>query len=158
MLFNTLADVRSTLDHFRRSFDQMFESFFGSTAYRGLGTDGTEWSFTPAVETGWTDEALNLRVILPGVTDKDVNLSVQGNQLIIEGERKAPENFGETSRTQLTYGKFRRTVDLPNGLDLEKVHCRLHDGVLDIQIPVTAAMKPRRIPISSGVERKALAA
>lgn len=158
MLFDTLADVRSTLEHFRRSFDQMFESFFGSAGYRGIGSDGTEWVFTPAVETGWTDEALNLRVILPGVTERDVNVSVQGNQLVIEGERKAPEGFGETRWTQLTYGKFRRTVDLPNGLDLDKVSCRLHDGVLDIQIPVTAAMKPRRIPISSGAELKAIAA
>lgn len=149
------ADIRQTLENFRRSIDQFFDSFYG-TARRGT-TD--EWVFSPAVETGWTDDHLNLRVVLPGVSEKDLKVSVQGNTLVVEGERKAPKDFGKEGYvyTTMPYGRFERVIDLPNGLDLDKLSAVLHDGVLDIQIPLTTAMKPRQIPIRTE-ERKALAA
>ncbi len=139
----------------RRSIDQLFENFFGATPRQASGRN-TEWSFTPAVESGWTDDHLNLRVVLPGVTDKDVKVTVQGNQLYIQGERKAPENFGKDGYvwSQLPYGKFERVLDLPAGLDLEKLQAHLHDGVLDIQIPLAATMKPKQISITAGKARE----
>jgi HSP20 family protein len=141
-------DIRQIFEQFRRSFDQMFENPRSSQVTAG---DGNDWVFTPAVETGWTDDYLSLRVILPGVTRDEVKVSVQGNQLVIEGERKPPEEFGKEGYafTVIPYGKFRRVIDLPNGLDLEKLSADLHDGVLDIRIPVAAAMKPREIPVST---------
>ncbi len=75
MLVNRYPDVRQTLDHFHRSVDQLFENFLAPTGYHGTGPDGAELGFTVAVETGWTDDNLNLRVV-------------------IEGERKTPEHFG----------------------------------------------------------------
>jgi HSP20 family protein len=60
--------------------------------------------------------------------------------------------------TYLPYGKFERTLDLPSGLDMEKVQAHLHDGLLDIRIPVVQAVKPKQIPISTGPGQKALAA
>jgi HSP20 family protein len=128
--------------------------FNGSSA-----SDESEWTFTPAFETGWTDDKLNLRVVLPGVSEKDVKATVQGNQLLIEGERKAPENFSVNGGySYLTYGKFLRAIYLPNHLDLNKMSCRLHDGVLDIEIPIKAEMKPRVIPVAGAGSPRALAA
>jgi HSP20 family protein len=117
-------------------------------------------TFTPAIESGWTDDHLNMRVVLPAVTQKDVRVSVQGNQLIISGERRAPENFAKDGSLsqQLLYGKFERVLDLPNGLNLDKLQAQLHDGVLDIRIPVAESVKPRQIQISTGVEHKAVSA
>jgi HSP20 family protein len=155
MLTRTFTnDIAQILDEFRRSFNELFDN------ERLMTTEGSDWVFSPVVETGWTDDYLNLRVVLPGVAQQDFKVSVQGNQLVIEGERKAPENFGSDSSTftRIPYGKFHRVVDLPNGLDLEKVSCNLHDGMLDIQIPVAESMKPRQIPVSSGAERMAIAA
>lgn len=151
-----VADIRSTLENFRRSVDQIFDSFFYGTAGRST---AEEWVFSPAVETGWTNDHLNLRFILPGVSEKDLKVSVQGNNLVVEGERKAPKDFAKEgyAYTTMPYGRFKRVVDLPNGLDLDKLNAVLHDGVLDIQIPLTTAMKPRQIPIRTE-ERKALAA
>ena len=133
---------------FRRSFDQLFDQFY-STSRRNAAGERTDWTFTPAVETGWTDDHLNLRVVLPGVPDKDLNVRVQGNQLVISGERPAPENFGKEVYQLLSYGKFERTLDLPNGLDLDKMQAYLHDGVLDVRIPIAQAMKPRQIQINT---------
>src|SRR5258708_7841655 len=80
----------------RRSFDQLFENFFTATPRRAASSQGNaDWSFSPPVETGWTADHLSLRVVVPGVTEKDVKVTVQGNQLYIQGERKPPENFGK---------------------------------------------------------------
>ena len=160
-MLNTLFtnDVRQTLDQFRRSVDQMFENFYG---YQSQGTTPSAassergWTFSPVLESGWTDHHLNLRAILPGVPEKDVRVSVQNNQLIIEGERKAPEGFQKNAYTQLAYGKFYTGLILPSGLDVDHVSCRLNNGVLDIQIPITEASKPRQIQIETGPSQKAI--
>ena len=148
------------LSDFRRAFDQVFDNFY-NTSRRVGGADRAEFSFTPAVETGWTEDYLNLRVVLPGVTEKDLKMTVQGNQLSLTGERKLPEGFGKegTIHNQMAYGNFERTLDLPHGLDLDKVQAHLHDGVLDIRIPVAQAVKPKQVPISGGKsDAKTLAA
>src|SRR5215203_1970132 len=138
-------DIRQTLDHFRRSVDQMFDNVYGQPSERPAGgsNQAASWVFSPALETGWTDSSLHLRAILPGVSQGDVNVNLAGNQLVITGERKQPEGFEKNGFTHLTYGKFTTSVALPAGLDVEKINCRLHDGVLDIAIPVAETMKPR---------------
>jgi HSP20 family protein len=146
------TDIRQTLDHFRRSVDQLFDNFNGYPADRAAGTrsETSEWTFSPVLETAWTDNSVHLRAILPGVRQNEVTVNVQGNQLLISGERKAPETFNRNAFTQLAYGKFSTSVTLPSGLDVDNVKCQLHDGILDIEIPVAESMKPRQIPIESG--------
>ena len=136
---------------YRRTIDQVFDSVYSS---RRSANNEREAAFTPAVETGWTDDYLNLRVVLPGVKQENLKLTAQGSQLIIQGERKPPENFGKegTVYNQLAYGKFERTLDLPNGLDIDQMQAQLHDGLLDIRIPVAQAVKPKQIKISVGGE------
>jgi HSP20 family protein len=110
----------------------------------------------PSLSRDGTIIYLNLRAILPGVSEKDVRVSVQNNQLIIEGERKAPEGFDKNSFTQLAYGKFYTALTLPTGLDVDHVNCRLGNGILEIQVPITEASKPKQIQIQTGEERKAI--
>jgi HSP20 family protein len=154
------GDTRQTLDHFRRSVDQLFENFYGLPAESGRSMlpNGTQWTFSPVMETAWGDSTLNLRAILPGIAQQDLKVSVQNNQLIIEGERKAPEAYKNNAHTQLVYGKFYAAVTLPSGLNVDKLTCRLQDGVLDIQIPVSEQMKPRQVQIQSGESRKSISA
>jgi HSP20 family protein len=155
------SDVRQTLDQFRRSVDQLFENFYGypsETARMIAAGTGSQWLFSPAVETAWGDATLNLRAILPGVAPNDVKVTVQNNQLVIEGERKTQEGSAKSGYTQLTYGRFRTDVSLPPGLDLDKVNCNLRDGILDIQIPVAEKMRPRQIQVQAGEQRKSISA
>src|SRR5580698_1015970 len=100
------GDTRQTLDHFRRSVDQLFENFYGLPAESGrsLMQSGSQWSFSPVMETAWGDSTLHLRAILPGVAQPDLKVSVQNSQLILEGERKAPEMLKNNGQTQLAYG------------------------------------------------------
>ncbi len=166
-MFDTMLsrDMRQTLDQFRRSVDQLFDNFYGSgsrlTATNGSGssTNGSEYTFTPVIESGWSENELVLRAIVPGVTQDSLKVSTQGNQLILEGERKAPEAWTSGAYPQIAYGKFYATVPLPQNLDVDNIKCRLHDGVLDIYVPVAESMKPRQIPIEAGkAQQKAIAA
>ena len=161
-MLNTLFtnDVRQTLDQFRRSVDQMFDSFYGYQAQPTVSAASGErtWTFAPVVESGWNDNFLTLRAILPGVSEKDVHVSVQNGQFVIEGERKAPDGFEKNAYTQMAYGKFYAALTLPSGLDLDHVNCRLHNGVLDIQVPIAEARKPKQIQIQTGAGQKALSA
>lgn len=152
------GDARQTLDHFRRSVDQLFENFYGLPAESGrsMTQSGSQWTFSPMLETAWTDSNLNIRAVLPGVSQQDVKVSTQNNQLIIEGERRTPEHFKNNAHTQLMYGKFYAAVTLPSGLNVDKLTCRLQDGILDIQVPASEQMKPRQIQIQSGETRKSL--
>ena len=154
------GDTRQTLDHFRRSVDQLFENFYGVPAESGRSVlqGGSQWTFTPMLESAWGESTLHLRAILPGVAQQDLKVSVQNNQLIIEGERKAPETFKNNAHAQLAYGKFYAAVTLPNGLNVDKLNARLQDGILDVQIPVSEQMKPRQIQIQSGESRKSISA
>jgi HSP20 family protein len=154
------SDVRQTLDQFRRSVDQLFDNFYGyQTQPAGPAQTGNcNWTFSPVLETGWNENFLNLRAILPGVSEKDVQVSVQNNQLVIEGERKAPEGFQKNAQSQLAYGNFYTAVTLPSGLDVDHVACHLQNGILDIRIPVSEASKPKQIQIQTGNSQKALGA
>ena len=150
-------DVRQTLDQFRRSVDQMFDNFYGQAQPAGSTAGGERtWTFSPVVESGWNDQYLNLRAILPGVAENDVNVSVQNNQLVIQGERKTPAGFDKNAFTQLAYGKFYTALTLPAGLDVDHVSCRLGNGILEIQVPISEASKPKQIQIQTGEERKAI--
>ena len=153
-------DIRQTLDFFRRSVDQLFDDFHGYSPERATtaNNEAPQWTFNPVLGTGWHENAVHLRAILPGVKENDVTVNLQGSQLVISGERKAPEGFTKNAWTQLPYGKFSTAVTLPNGLNLDQVQCRLHEGVLDITVPVSEAMKPRQVPIQSGPQQKAISA
>jgi len=147
MLNTTMSnDFRQNFENFRRTVDQMFGTF----ADQGTDRGPAQSSFSPVIESAWTDHILHLRAIVPGVAQNDLKVSLNNNQLILEGERRRPEAWDRNSWTQLTYGKFQTAVTLPNGLDLEKVSCRLHDGVLDIDIPVSEARRPRQIEVQVG--------
>jgi HSP20 family protein len=164
-MFDTMLsrDMRQTLDHFRRTVDQLFDNFYSSgsrltTANGGGGQDGTQYAFTPVIESGWNENELLLRAIVPGVTQDVLKVSVQSNQLILEGERKAPEGWTSGAYPQIAYGTFYASVPLPQNLDVDQIKCQLHDGVLDVRIPVAEKMKPRQIPIESAKSQKAIAA
>lgn len=142
-MFDTMLarDIRQTLDALRQSAERLLaDGRYASEAN----------VFTPIVESYFTSDDLLLRVILPGVAAKDLNLTADNGRLVIEGERKRPAGWPDSLPTRLTYGRFQATIPLPSGLDLENVACHLHDGVLDVHVPLAEGIKPRQIPIQSG--------
>ncbi len=90
-----------------------------------------------------------VQVDLPGMTKKDIDLTVEDNRLVIAGERKWEEKVDEDRlhRVERGYGKFHRMVALPREVDPEKVDATFKDGILTVTVPKTDQSKPKKIGI-----------
>jgi HSP20 family protein len=109
------------------------------------------------------ENRLLVRLDLPGVKKEEISVSVTGEGLTIEGERKVEEEEKENNwyRSERTYGKFIRTVPLPEGVKTPDVKATFVNGVLEIVVPLpvaAAAAPPRKIEIAGGEEKKAVKA
>jgi HSP20 family protein len=143
-LFHELAD-------FRRDFDQMFNRFFNlrSPQEEQTLTEG----FVPAIETSIDKDGkkFQCQVMLAGVDPKDVNIQVLGNTLSISGERSSSRETKESDylHREITYGTFQRLIELPEGVDKDKLTAEYRNGVLEIAAPIAAAALPRKIEVKS---------
>jgi HSP20 family protein len=108
-----------------------------------------EWA--PAVDVSTNDGDLVIRAELPGVKQEDVNIALQDNVLTISGERKVEqEQEGDSYYVrERQYGRFSRSVALPEGTDESKIHARYEDGVLEVTVQgaASAATEPKNIHI-----------
>ncbi|MFN7875722.1 MAG: Hsp20/alpha crystallin family protein [Pirellula sp.] len=105
----------------------------------------------PPLDMTETDKEIKLRMDLPGISPKEVDIQVNGNQLTVSGERKEEneENGYTYHRLERRIGKFSRTVLLPCQVEDEKVDARYQDGVLNITMPKTVAATTRHIEIKT---------
>ncbi|HVI84678.1 MAG TPA: Hsp20/alpha crystallin family protein [bacterium] len=116
----------------------------------GATTQMTNWF--PPMEAFYHKNALMLRAFIPGVVPKEVDISVTGNLLTIKGERKVPAIPPEGYLfSEITYAKFERTLTLPEGLKTDKIHATCLNGVLEITIPVTEAVLPKKVTVEEVV-------
>ena len=99
----------------------------------------------------WEDEDhWYVEAELPGMELDDLEILVQDNQLTIQGERKQPELAEATwHRSERGFGKFSRSFQFSEDVDADKVQARLKQGVLLIELPKRAEVKPRRIEVKS---------
>jgi HSP20 family protein len=132
-----------------REIDEMFSRFFNQ--YRGQAAPespaGPAW--WPAVESWMSEGDIHVRVALPGVDPRDVELSVVDNVLTLKGQRKA---HGETKDgsyylREFSYGAFERALALPEGVDPAKVTARYANGMLEITMPAPMAVGPKKVDI-----------
>jgi HSP20 family protein len=140
---------------FRRDVDRMFDDFFNSFGERGLPAFGAGWrGITPAVDVEETDKEMVITAEMPGLEEKDFEVTVAGDVLTIKGEKKAEheQKNGNGHYTERRYGAFARSVQLPFAVADEKVDAKYDRGVLTIRVPRPAeAQKPvRRIEVKGG--------
>jgi HSP20 family protein len=117
------------------------------------------FALTPPIEA-WVDKdtkKYHLRMALPGVDQNKVELNLRGNILTISAERKASREAKEVDYLyrELSYGTFRRTLTLPEGVDTEKINAEYNNGLLEITAPMAAAALPRRVEIKGLPKAKA---
>jgi HSP20 family protein len=107
----------------------------------------------PPVEA-WVDKnekKYHLSFALAGVDPKDIQINVQGNNLTVSGEQKAEEKKKEADYhyQEFSYGRFERSITLPEGVDTEKLTAEYKNGVLEITAPMNANALPRKIEIKT---------
>jgi len=129
-----------------REFDALFASAF--TGWPWAETRRARW---PLVESFVKDGQLHVRSDLPGVDPKDVEVSLSDDTLTIRGERKA-EHEGPATR-EIVYGRFERTMAVPEGVDPDKVTARYANGVLEVTLPLPTTRAPHKVPIETESEK-----
>ena len=103
----------------------------------------------PAVETYAKGGDLHVRVALPGVDPKDVEVTVSDDYLTIRGERKAKKEQTDGGRfmREFAYGSFERTLAIPEGVDPGKVQAKFANGMLELTMPAPVAVLPKKVEI-----------
>ena len=109
-------------------------------------------SLSPAIETYKRSDNYLVRVEVPGIDPKEVDISFKGELLTIKGQRLARElEDGETClMSESAYGDFEKSLRLSEAIEVDKIHASYRDGVLEITLPVSEESKPRKIAIETG--------
>ena len=133
--------------------DQLFKTF--GEAYGSREESGLTGAWVPAVDVFEDNDAITLKLELPEVDAKDVDIQVEANQLTVRGERKLEnsEHRDNYHRIERTYGAFSRSFTLPNTVDTEHISAESKDGVLRVVLPKRAETKPRQIRVQVDAAR-----
>ncbi|HTU48674.1 MAG TPA: Hsp20/alpha crystallin family protein [Bryobacteraceae bacterium] len=122
---------------------------------------GGDALWAPPVEDSQHEGSYVVRAELPGLRPEDVNLEIENDALVLQGERKIQreEDRAGVHRTEIRYGRFYRSIPLPEGADVEQARARFENGVLEVTVPVPEEKAQRKqIPIQSGSSASASAA
>lgn len=139
--------------------NRLFNSFFDTpTGAGGNGGNGATRRWIPAMDLVETTDDFVLKADLPGLREEDVAIEVEDNVLTISGERKSEHEDRKEGyyRVERAYGRFSRSLTLPEGVDPESVTASFAHGVLEIHVPKPEAKKPRKVAISVGAAPKTI--
>lgn len=107
--------------------------------------------WVPAMDLMEADDHFVLRADLPGLAEDDVSIEIQDNTLAISGERKSEHEESQRGwyRLERSFGRFSRSLTLPEGVNADAVTAQFDKGVLEVRIPKPEERKPRRVAIKA---------
>ena len=125
---------------------------FQETAGSGETSLTNAGSFIPPVDVYEDEQGLRLKLEVPGVEEKDLDVRIENNVLTVRGERKFEKEEKEEKfhRIERRYGSFARSFTLPNTVDAEKVSAEYKNGVLELKLSKKAEAKPKQIKVNIG--------
>jgi HSP20 family protein len=134
------------VDSLQSEVNRVFDAFFGNGAANG--TRSRRW--VPAMDLVETDDHLVLRADLPGMSHDDVAIEIKDGVLTVSGERRAADEDKSKGyyRVERAFGRFSRSMTLPDGIDVDAVDAEFADGVLEVRIPKPEERKPHRVRIA----------
>jgi HSP20 family protein len=135
--------------------DRVNRIFRESYSPEGPGDALTTANFAPPVDVYEDEQGVTLKIEVPGIDEKDIDVSIENNTLTVRGERtlekeEKEENF---QRVERQYGSFTRSFTLPNSVDLEQVSAHYNKGVLKIRLAKKAEAKPKQIKVNVDGEK-----
>jgi HSP20 family protein len=136
------------INSLQQEMNRLFSTFFDAPAP----PSSAPRRWVPAMDLVETDDHFVLRADLPGLSEADVDLSLEENVLTLKGERKVEhEAKGEGFyRLERSAGAFSRSLTLPEGVDGDAIAATFDKGVLEVRIPKPEQKKPRRLQITVG--------
>lgn len=143
---------RDPFSSFRQEMDRLFDDFFAPAEPRTFGGNGRR-ALWPSVELNETDQAYVVAAELAGLDEKDIELNLRDNALVLSGEKRQEKTDGNGGRsyTERTYGRFERIIPLPAEVDADRVEAKFHNGVLNVTLPKSpkAQDHARRIEVKA---------
>lgn len=137
-----------------RQFTEEMDRVFGQAPSTAV--NAAAW--TPAIEVKEKEGKLVVTAELPGVKKEDVKVHIDGDMLVVEGERKEEKEEKREGyyHSERSYGKFYRTIQLPEGAKPDLTAAAFNNGVLEITIPIPKTeVKRQEVPIQEGAKAKA---
>jgi HSP20 family protein len=140
----------SPFGEFHRRMDELFDDFV-----EGFG-QGSVWptlrgleqrlAVAPSVDVSETDDEIRITADLPGMDEKDIQVTLDNDLLAIRGEKKLEQEEEKRNYhiSERSYGEFSRTIPVPAGIDAGKIKASVKKGVLTITLPKTPELKSRR--------------
>jgi HSP20 family protein len=133
--------------HPLRGFDDIY-SEFDRLVQSVMGGPGSDSAWMPAADVSETEAAYVVEIELPGVRREDVNVELDGNELIVSGELKERSREGLLRRRTRRVGNFEYRVILPGDLRSDDVEASLAHGVLTVHVPKAQATKHNKIEVT----------
>lgn len=154
------GDFGSSLQHFHREIDRLFDHAFRNFGLRpfefehsGMAHLADDIMLKPTLDLGATDKEYAITVEIPGVDEKDVKLEISDDILTISGEKKHEKEEKDKNyyRMERSYGSFQRVLSLPEDADQDGIKATFKNGVLTVTLPRKTLPKTetRRIEVKS---------
>jgi HSP20 family protein len=144
-------DPARELDLLQGDMNRLFDTFFQG---RGVGTpaNGATRRWIPPMDLAETDDEFVLRADLPGLDKDDLEIEVKDRVLTISGEREAEHEDRSQGfhRVERSFGRFSRSLDLPEGIEAGAVTAEFDRGVLEVRIPKPEDRQPTKVRIGGG--------
>lgn len=140
-----LTDLLDAQSHMNDWFDLSLGRWFD----RGGAAAGPGRIWAPAVDVHEDKEQFVVKADVPGLQREDIDITVEGDLLVIKGEKKEESEKKEKGvlRSERFHGWFQRAIELPGGVDASKVKASYKNGVLEITVPKREDAKPRSIKV-----------
>jgi len=144
---------------FRTDMDRMFDRFGNGLPYwprwpRLFEAEPSANYSVPAIDVAESDKAFTVSAELPGMEEKDIDVSVTGDLLVIKGEKRQEREEKEQNYyvSERTYGQFQRAFTLPTGVDRDKIAAAFAKGVLTVTLPKSAEAQEqqKKIEVKKG--------
>ncbi len=131
---------------FRDTFSEFVKSFFDDEFFT---TDLVRSDFEPRVDVYEKDNQIVVKADVPGISEKDLSVELEGNTLTISGKKEEEKEVKEKNyhRIERSYGSFCRSITLPEGIETDKVTAEYKKGVLTINIPKSKAAETKKIEV-----------
>lgn len=144
----------SALSPMSQDFQRLFDRFFSGFPFGGVPAGYEAFTTFPTLNVSDAGDAVLVKAEVPGLDADDLEITVEGDMLILKGEKKAEkeekqENYYYAERS---FGSFIRRVELPSAVDSNKADARLDRGVLTLRLPKIEATQTRTIKVNAGAQ------
>jgi len=131
-------------DSLQRDLDRVFDQFF---SFRPTGLFDSDW--LPQLDVQEDAKAITVKAEIPGIDEKDLNVTLDNNVLTIAGEKKLEKEEKDKRYTisERRFGSFSRSISLPEGVRPDRIKAAFKNGVLSVMIPRDESAQPKKITI-----------